>query len=99
MTNASDGARIKVWPGAVATTSVTNAGGGTGYVRNVTYNGMHDVNDDCEGSNTLRRRAGFADIEYRRNRIDPVLWTKQSNTLSRVPRKNFNSHPMKESNN
>lgn len=50
MTNASDGARIKVWPGAVLTSNTTDAGGGTGYVRNVTYNGMHDVNDDCETS-------------------------------------------------
>lgn len=63
MTNASDGARIKVWPGAVLTSNLTNAGGGTGYVRNVTYNGMHDVNDDCEGSKICTTRADFADIE------------------------------------
>lgn len=50
MTNASDGARIKIWPGAVLTSNAANAGGGTGYVRNVTYNGMHDVNDDCKTS-------------------------------------------------
>jgi galacturan 1,4-alpha-galacturonidase len=48
MTNASDGARIEVWPGAVPSANVMNAGGGTGYIRNVTYNGMHDVYDDCE---------------------------------------------------
>jgi galacturan 1,4-alpha-galacturonidase len=57
MTNASDGARIKVWPGAIPNSNVTNAGGGTGYVRNVTYNGMHDVNDDCESSR-IRRKEG-----------------------------------------
>lgn len=48
MSNAGDGARIKIWPGAVAGSNVTNAGGGSGYVRNVTYNGMHDLGVDCE---------------------------------------------------
>ena len=48
MSNASDGARIKVWPGATPGSNVTNAGGGVGLVRNVTYNGMHDLADDCE---------------------------------------------------
>ena len=48
MANASDGARIKIWPGISPTSNITNAGGGSGTVRNVTYNGMHDVNDDCE---------------------------------------------------
>jgi len=50
MSNASDGARIKVWPGAVPGSNVTNAGGGSGYIRNVTYNGMHDVEVDCGAS-------------------------------------------------
>lgn len=47
MSNASDGARIKVWPGVAPDNTAIGVGGGTGLVRNVTYNGMHDVNDDC----------------------------------------------------
>ena len=35
MSDASDMARIKVWPGAAP--NVTDAGGGSGYVKNVTY--------------------------------------------------------------
>ncbi|KAI1393625.1 glycoside hydrolase family 28 protein [Hypoxylon trugodes] len=47
MTNASDFARIKVWPG-VQTNFQTNlaGGGGTGYVRNVTYDLLHSINND-----------------------------------------------------
>jgi galacturan 1,4-alpha-galacturonidase len=54
MANASDGARTKVWPGAIPISNATDAGGGTGYVRNVTYNVMHDVGNDCEFQTTLR---------------------------------------------
>ncbi|KAI0840402.1 glycoside hydrolase family 28 protein [Hypoxylon sp. FL0890] len=47
MTNASDFARIKVWPG-IETNFQTNlaGGGGTGYVRNVTYDLLHSINND-----------------------------------------------------
>lgn len=41
MSNASDGARIKVWPGASAALSGDlQGGGGSGEVRNITYDGM-----------------------------------------------------------
>ncbi|OTB07966.1 glycoside hydrolase family 28 protein [Hypoxylon sp. CI-4A] len=47
MTNASDFARIKVWPG-INTNFQTHltGGGGTGYVRNVTYDLLHSINND-----------------------------------------------------
>ncbi|KAI1094407.1 glycoside hydrolase family 28 protein [Rostrohypoxylon terebratum] len=47
MTNASDFARIKVWPG-IETDFQTHlaGGGGTGYVRNVTYDLLHSINND-----------------------------------------------------
>lgn len=47
MTNASDGARIKVWP-SIETEFQTllNGGGGLGHVRNVTYDLFHHVNND-----------------------------------------------------
>ena len=41
MSNASDGARIKVWPGASSALSGDlQGGGGGGAVRNITYDGM-----------------------------------------------------------
>ncbi|PWN46610.1 pectin lyase-like protein, partial [Violaceomyces palustris] len=47
MSNASDGARIKVWPGAPAALSGDlQGGGGTGRVRNVTYDTMYVNNVD-----------------------------------------------------
>jgi hypothetical protein len=48
VSNAGDGARIKVYPGAVPGSNSTSSGGGVGIVRNVTYNGMHDTGVDCE---------------------------------------------------
>jgi galacturan 1,4-alpha-galacturonidase len=48
MISSSDAARIKVWPGVAPGSTVTNAGGGTGYVRNVTYDTMHNTGDDCK---------------------------------------------------
>ncbi|KAI1451875.1 glycoside hydrolase family 28 protein [Annulohypoxylon moriforme] len=47
MTNASDFARIKVWPG-IETNFQTHlaGGGGTGYVRNVTYDLLYNNNND-----------------------------------------------------
>ncbi|MCJ1309443.1 hypothetical protein MMC25_003103 [Agyrium rufum] len=45
MSNATDGARIKVWPGSPAALSGDlQGGGGTGRVSNVTYDTMH-IND------------------------------------------------------
>ncbi|KAL3426800.1 murein transglycosylase [Phlyctema vagabunda] len=46
MTNASDAARIKVWPGVAPGTTGSSAGGGTGYVRNVTYDKYYSKNND-----------------------------------------------------
>ncbi|ORY61546.1 pectin lyase fold/virulence factor [Pseudomassariella vexata] len=47
MTNASDGARIKVWPGIETEfQELLNGGGGLGHVRNVTYDVFHHYNND-----------------------------------------------------
>lgn len=47
MSNASDGARIKVWPGASAALSGDlQGGGGSGRVQNITYEGMYISNVD-----------------------------------------------------
>lgn len=47
MSNASDGARIKVWPGIESTLStLLNGGGGSGYVKNVTYQLFNNTNND-----------------------------------------------------
>lgn len=47
MTNASDGARIKVWPGIQTSfQTLLNGGGGLGRVRNVTYDTFYNVNND-----------------------------------------------------
>ncbi|KAE8325643.1 pectin lyase fold/virulence factor [Aspergillus sergii] len=46
MTNATDLARIKVWPGVPPDTSGSTSGGGLGRVRNVTYEHMQSENND-----------------------------------------------------
>ncbi|KAJ3547875.1 hypothetical protein NM208_g1296 [Fusarium decemcellulare] len=47
MSNASDGARIKVWPGIETQfQSLLNGGGGLGRVRNVTYDKFYHENND-----------------------------------------------------
>ncbi|KAJ4393006.1 hypothetical protein N0V93_002210 [Gnomoniopsis smithogilvyi] len=47
MSNAGDGARIKVWPGIESTLStLLNGGGGSGYVKNVTYQLFNNTNND-----------------------------------------------------
>ncbi|KAL5391271.1 hypothetical protein PMIN06_008132 [Paraphaeosphaeria minitans] len=47
MTNASDFARIKVWPGVQSSfQELLNGGGGLGYVRNVTYDTLQSINND-----------------------------------------------------
>ncbi|CAG8972355.1 hypothetical protein HYALB_00005023 [Hymenoscyphus albidus] len=46
MKTSGDGARIKVWSGVAPGSTVKDAGGGVGYVRNVTYNGMHNTKVD-----------------------------------------------------
>lgn len=47
MANASDGARIKVWPGINSDFQpILNGGGGAGYVRNVTYEQYYQENND-----------------------------------------------------
>lgn len=47
MSNASDGARIKVWPGIQTPFQPSlSGGGGSGYVRNVTYDNYRNQNND-----------------------------------------------------
>jgi len=47
MSDASDGARIKVWPGTQTSFQPNlNGGGGRGYVRNVTFDGFVNRNND-----------------------------------------------------
>lgn len=47
MHNASDGARIKVWPNAPSALSGDlQGGGGDGHVNNITYDGMYIDNVD-----------------------------------------------------
>ncbi|KAI1824356.1 polygalacturonase [Xylaria intraflava] len=47
MSNASDAARIKVWPGIQSDFEPTlSGGGGSGYVKNVTYEKYHSINND-----------------------------------------------------
>ena len=47
MRDASDGARIKVWPGAPTLFEPgLNGGGGSGYVKNVTYDTFYNRNND-----------------------------------------------------
>jgi galacturan 1,4-alpha-galacturonidase len=48
MTTSSDAARIKIWSGNIPSKNSTSSGGGTGYLRNVTYNTIYDVSDNCE---------------------------------------------------
>ncbi|KAI0174650.1 polygalacturonase [Pestalotiopsis sp. NC0098] len=47
MSNASDGARIKVWPGINSYQAPTlSGGGGAGYVKNITYQQYYNDNND-----------------------------------------------------
>ncbi|KAI9150822.1 Exopolygalacturonase X-2 [Paramyrothecium foliicola] len=47
LSNATDGARLKVWPGTMTDFQPgLGGGGGSGYVRNVTYERFHNDNND-----------------------------------------------------
>jgi galacturan 1,4-alpha-galacturonidase len=47
MSDASDGARIKIWPGINTPFQPSlSGGGGSGYVRNVTYENFENANND-----------------------------------------------------
>ncbi|KAI0405571.1 polygalacturonase [Xylaria palmicola] len=47
MSNASDAARIKVWPGVHSDFQpILSGGGGSGYVRNITYERYESINND-----------------------------------------------------
>lgn len=47
MSNAGTGARIKVWPGVQSSEgALLNGGGGSGYVKNVTYQVFNNTNND-----------------------------------------------------
>ncbi|KAL7271762.1 hypothetical protein RUND412_005456 [Rhizina undulata] len=61
MSNASDGARIKVWPGvSSALSGDLQGGGGSGHVKNITYDTFYNNNNDyaieltqCYGQSNL----------------------------------------------
>lgn len=47
MSNASDAARIKVWPGVYSEMGpILTGGGGSGYVKNITYERYESINND-----------------------------------------------------
>lgn len=47
LSNAGTGARIKVWPSVESSEgALLNGGGGSGYVRNVTYHVLNSTNND-----------------------------------------------------
>jgi galacturan 1,4-alpha-galacturonidase len=51
MTYSGDSARIKVYQDAIPLADGTfplNSGGGSGYVKDVTYDGVHDISNDCK---------------------------------------------------
>ena len=49
MTDASDGARIKVWPGIDSDFQPgLSGGGGSGLVKNITYRDFRNKNNDCK---------------------------------------------------
>jgi galacturan 1,4-alpha-galacturonidase len=57
MSNASDGARIKVWPGINSNFQPgLSGGGGTGRVKNITYVGMKNTKNDCESTRQIRTK-------------------------------------------
>jgi len=50
MTYSGDSARIKVYQDAIPLADGTlpsSSGGGNGYVKNITYDGLHELSDDC----------------------------------------------------
>lgn len=67
LSNATDGARLKVWPGSETDFQPgLGGGGGAGIVRNVTYDTFHNVNNDgaikidqCYGEKNASRCAEF----------------------------------------
>ncbi|KFZ06536.1 hypothetical protein V501_07324 [Pseudogymnoascus sp. VKM F-4519 (FW-2642)] len=46
MSNATDGARIKIWPGVAPGTVGSTVGGGAGRVQNITYEKYTNINND-----------------------------------------------------
>jgi galacturan 1,4-alpha-galacturonidase len=47
MNHAGDGARIKVWPGVAPNATTDASGGGSGYVKNITYELFDSNSVDC----------------------------------------------------
>ena len=101
MTNASDGARIKVWPGIeTAFQTLLNGGGGLGHVRNVTYDNFHNINNDnaititqCYGQSnqTLCREYPVSFVGLKASRNDTLTTSSfQANlTLEDITIKNM----------
>lgn len=73
MTTSGDGARIKVFGGIPPTSTSLSSGGGTGYVRNVTYNGIHDVSDDCKSASFQVTWYESNNLRNRCHRVDAML--------------------------
>lgn len=54
MSNAGDAARIKVWPGVHSDFEpILSGGGGSGYVKNITYERYESVNNDVRNSRSF----------------------------------------------
>ena len=107
MSNASDGARIKVWPGvSSALSDDLQGGGGSGAVSNITYDGMILSNVDyaveitqCYGQknltlcNQVRFPCAFDPIC---NRTNSSLQFPSNLTISDITIKNFHGTTSKK---
>ena len=98
MSNASDGARIKVWPGIDTDFQPgLSGGGGAGYVKNITYDDLHNTNNDwaieltqCYGQSNQTLCNMYPVRSSVSLKRDIVADRKQSNmTISDVIFKNF----------
>ncbi|CRK23430.1 hypothetical protein BN1708_003700 [Verticillium longisporum] len=87
MSNAVDGARLKVWPGSETDFQPgLGGGGGAGYVRNVTYERFHSRNNDaairidqCYGEKNATPCAEFPSLM----RITDVVFKDFTGTVSK----------------
>ncbi|KAK1485229.1 polygalacturonase [Colletotrichum cuscutae] len=87
MSNASDGARIKVWPGMDTPFQPNlSGGGGSGYVKNVTYDTFHNDNND----NAITIDQCYGQKNQTICNQYPVSFSRQSNmTISDIYFRNF----------
>jgi galacturan 1,4-alpha-galacturonidase len=104
MSNASDGARIKVWPGVSSALSEDlQGGGGSGSVSNITYDGMVLSNVDyaieitqCYGQKnlTLCNQVCLL-LLFKDNQTDPPQFPSNL-TISDISIKNFHGTTSKK---